>query len=51
MVVSDKKGSQEIHADVVLLSMGRRPYTKGLDADKAGLTVNKFGRIDVNKTW
>ena len=51
IVVSDKKGSENIDCDVVLLSMGRRAFTGGLAAEKAGLSLNKFGKFDVNKTW
>lgn len=36
-----------MEADVVLLSIGRRPYTGGLDLEKAGLSANKFGKIDI----
>jgi dihydrolipoamide dehydrogenase len=38
-------------ADVVLLSIGRKPYTAGLDLEKAGLEANKFGKIEINKSW
>jgi len=51
LVISDKKGKEEITADVVLVSTGRSPFTAGLAAEKAGLTLNKFGKFDVNKTW
>ena len=46
-----KDGTVEMEADVVLLSIGRRPYTDGLDLEKAGLSANKFGKIEINKTW
>lgn len=45
------KGTEKMEADVVLLSIGRRPYTGGLDLEKAGLTANKYGKIDTNKHW
>jgi dihydrolipoamide dehydrogenase len=45
------KGTVAMEADVVLLSIGRRPYTGGLDLEKAGLTANKYGKIDINKQW
>lgn len=38
-------------ADVVLLSVGRKPFTDGLELGKAGLTANKFGKIDINDHW
>lgn len=46
-----EKGTEEMEADVVLLSIGRRPFTGGLDLEKAGLSANKFGKIEINKTW
>ena len=47
-----KDGKTEtLDADVCLLSIGRRPFTKGLGLEHAGLETNKFGRIDINKTW
>jgi len=45
------KGTESMEADVVLLSIGRRPYTAGLDLEKAGLSANKFGKIDINNHW
>jgi len=38
-------------ADVVLLSIGRRPFTEGLQLEKAGLSANERGQVDINKTW
>lgn len=44
-----KGGSAEIvSADVVLVSVGRRPYTDGLALDKAGVKLDEKGRIAVN---
>lgn len=40
-----------LEADVVLVSTGRRPYTQGLQLEKAGLQANKFGRIEINPHW
>ncbi len=39
--------SETIEADCVLVSIGRRPNTEGLGLDKAGLTLNKRGQIEV----
>ncbi len=39
--------TETIEADVVLVSIGRRPNTDGLALDKAGLAVNKRGQIEV----
>lgn len=51
VVVKGPKGESTLDADVVLLSIGRRPFTGGLQLDKAGLQTDKFGRIEINKTW
>jgi dihydrolipoamide dehydrogenase len=39
--------AETIEADCVLVSIGRRPNTDGLALDKAGITVNKRGQIEV----
>jgi dihydrolipoamide dehydrogenase len=39
--------SETIAADVVLVSIGRKPNTDGLALDKAGLAVNTRGQIDI----
>jgi dihydrolipoamide dehydrogenase len=38
--------SETIEAEMVLVSIGRRPNTEGLQLDKAGLAVNKRGQIE-----
>ncbi|MCE2772161.1 MAG: dihydrolipoyl dehydrogenase [Bacteroidetes bacterium] len=38
----------ELHGDYVLVSVGRRAYTDGLNLDKAGLTADERGRVLVN---
>ncbi len=48
-VEPSKGGATEtIEADVVLVSIGRRPNTDGLALDKAGLAVNERGQINVD---
>ncbi|KAJ2174237.1 dihydrolipoamide dehydrogenase precursor, partial [Coemansia sp. RSA 532] len=43
-----KNGKQEsLTADVVLLSVGRRPYTEGLGLENAGVKVDAKGRIEM----
>jgi len=37
--------TQALEADIVLVSVGRRPYTAGLDLDKAGVKLDDRGRI------
>ena len=39
--------SDTIEADCVLVSIGRRPNTDGLSLDKAGITLNARGQIEV----
>jgi dihydrolipoamide dehydrogenase len=39
--------SETIEADCVLVSIGRRPNTEGLALDKAGITLNARGQIEV----
>ncbi len=39
--------SETIAADVVLVSVGRKPNTDGLALDKAGLSVNAKGQIEI----
>ncbi len=55
--VADKKGvtltlepakggtAETLKADVVLVAVGRRPYTDGLGLDKAGVELDERGRI------
>ena len=40
--------AQSIEADVVLVSIGRRPNTDGLDLEAAGIQLNKRGQIEVD---
>ncbi len=39
---------QEMSADVVLVSIGRKPYTQGLGLDKAGVAVNEKGFVKID---
>ncbi len=50
LTVEPAKGgaSATLEADVVLVSIGRRPNTDGLGLDKAGLTVNQRGQIEID---
>ncbi|MFD0975839.1 dihydrolipoyl dehydrogenase [Salinimicrobium gaetbulicola] len=46
----DKKGkSVEFKGDYCLVSVGRRPYTDGLNADAAGVKIDDRGRVEVNE--
>ena len=43
-------GAEEtLDADVVLVAVGRRPYTDGLGLDKIGLKIDRKGRIPVKE--
>jgi dihydrolipoamide dehydrogenase len=48
VVIDNGKGSETLTADVVLLSIGRRAFTQGLNLDKVGLTTDKQGKIKVD---
>ncbi len=41
--------AQELKADAVLVSIGRRPYTEGLGLEKAGVVLDNKGRVIVDK--
>jgi dihydrolipoamide dehydrogenase len=43
-----KKGKIVLEGDYCLVSVGRRPYTDGLAADKAGVKLDDKGRIETN---
>ena len=43
-----KKGEIVLEGDYCLVSVGRRPYTDGLAADKAGVKLDDKGRIETN---
>ena len=40
-----------LHADIVLLAIGRRAYTKGLGLDIVGVELDERGRIKVDRRW
>ena len=46
---SKKKGN--IECDKVLVSVGRKPYTEGLNLSKIGINKDKIGRIEVDKEF
>ncbi|MDB5692490.1 MAG: lpdA [Alphaproteobacteria bacterium] len=43
--------AETIEADVVLVSIGRRPNTEGLGLDAAGIQLNKRGQIEVDHNF
>ncbi|RDY61402.1 dihydrolipoyl dehydrogenase [Flagellimonas nanhaiensis] len=45
----DKKGQEVVlKGDYCLVSVGRRPYTDGLNAEAAGVKLDERGRVEVN---
>ena len=45
----NKKGEEvEFRGDYCLVSVGRRPYTEGLNAEAAGVKLNDRGQVEVN---
>ena len=50
--VSRPDGKKEkIESDVVLISVGRKPYTKNLNLDKIGVNLDKKGKVKVDKNF
>ena len=43
--------AETLKADVVLVAIGRRPYTEGLGLNKVGVTVNERGFIPVDEDF
>ncbi|XP_013178167.1 PREDICTED: dihydrolipoyl dehydrogenase [Papilio xuthus] len=51
-VEAAKGGNKEtLDCDVVLISIGRRPYTKGLGLEKVGIALDDRGRVPVNNKF
>jgi len=49
--VDKEKNKKKVDADVVLISVGRKPYTKGLNLENVGVQTDEKGRIKVNKNF
>ena len=49
--ISNKGNKSKLEADVVLISVGRKPYTDNLNLDKIGVILDKKGRVKVNKNF
>ncbi len=43
--------AEELEADVVLVSVGRKPYTEGLGLEDVGVALDKQGRVITNDQW
>ncbi|MDN3668767.1 dihydrolipoyl dehydrogenase [Echinicola jeungdonensis] len=46
---NSKGETEELKADYVLVSIGRRPYTDGLNAEAAGVKINDRGQVEVDE--
>lgn len=50
VLAKDKKGEEiTVEGDYCLVSVGRRPYTEGLNLEKIGIELDERGRINVNE--
>ena len=49
-ITASNKKNEEVtfNGDYCLVSVGRKPFTDGLNIDNAGITINDQGQIDVN---
>lgn len=48
LTIEANNEKKQLNADVVLVSIGRKPYTAGLDLEKALLRTNSLGQLDVD---
>ena len=49
--INKEKKKNKIEADVVLISVGRKPNTKGLNLENVGVQIDEKGRVKVNKNF
>ena len=50
--ISNKNGDKnELEADLVLISVGRKPFTNNLNLENIGVELDKKGRVKVNKNF
>ena len=45
----DGSSSETLKADVVLMAVGRKPYTEGLGLEDAGVKLDERGRVEVDE--
>ena len=48
---NNNKSQENLECDKVLISVGRKPYTEGLNLSKIGVKKDDKGRIEVNKKF
>lgn len=53
LTVEPAKGgkAEDMKADVVLVAIGRKPYTENLGLEKVGVKLDNRGRVEVNDHW
>src|SRR5262245_7658531 len=51
VTVAGPEGEREETCDVLLVAVGRRPYTEGLGAREAGVAMDEKGRVTVNERF
>jgi len=51
LTAQGKKGNLNLNADLVLVSVGRRPLTDGLNLDKIGVVTDEYGFIKVDENF
>ncbi len=51
VTLSSPDGETEEECDVMLVAVGRRPYTEGLGLEKAGVRLDERGRIAVDEQF
>jgi len=49
--INKEKKKNNIEADVVLISVGRKPNTKGLNLENVGVQIDEKGRVKINKNF
>lgn len=47
----DTKKRETITSDMIMVTAGRRPYTLGLQLEKAGLKADSHGKIEIDHNW
>ena len=48
---ADGKTKETLDTEIVLVAIGRKPFTEGLGAKESGIKLDKQGRIEVNEKY